>query len=138
MVVHNGFLATNCYILGPIPTFWILNTTEHYNFCDLGELLRQVLWVLPPDVAFCDLRILESRTRGLCILAGEGRISYFVIDRGSGPRVWVFHALRRCHGRLAPVQVTYLGCAIQFTSSLTVVPVRVCGSYTHCADATVD
>ena len=76
----------------------IINTTEHYNFCDLGELLRQVLWVLPPDVAFCDLRILESRTRGLCILAGKEEF---------------------------------------LTSSLTVVPVRVCGSYTHCADATV-
>jgi hypothetical protein len=40
--------------------------------------------------------------------------------------------------RVAPVQVTYLDCAIQYSSVLiTVVSVRVRSSYTHSANTTV-
>ncbi len=56
VVVH-----TESLVATKVVTFWIQflrsqagfqNTPEHYNFCDLGELLRQVVRVLQPDVAF--------------------------------------------------------------------------------------
>ena len=45
MGLSSGVLATKCYTLDPISTFWILNVTEHYNLgvlvlCMEAERLR--------------------------------------------------------------------------------------------------
>ena len=56
--------CSNCYTLDPFPTLWFQNATEHYSLCNLGNLLRQVLWVL----LLSALReILELRTLRLSI-----------------------------------------------------------------------
>ena len=77
--VHNGVLATNCYTLDPISTFWILNVTDHYNLWDLGELLRQVVRFLQPNVAFRELKPIYSRRSGETFTLALNRCSVRVL-----------------------------------------------------------
>ncbi len=63
--------ATSCYILDVI---WILtgNTTGHYSFCDLGELLYY-----GKRPGFCNLTILSSSETSSFRVAPNSRVLYF-------------------------------------------------------------